>query len=63
LSDYLRHALKTIGITNSHFIYLQGMVGDKEAVDAALSSARQQLSQTPLFAGVEPESTTFVPSA
>jgi FMN-dependent NADH-azoreductase len=63
LSDYLRVALRTIGITNSHFIYLQGMVGGEEAVNAAISSARQQLSQTPLFAGVELESTVFVPSA
>ncbi|MFT4432930.1 FMN-dependent NADH-azoreductase [Caballeronia sp. 15715] len=63
LSDYLRHALKTIGITNSHFIYLQGMVGSEEAVAAAISTACQQLSKTPLFAGVEPESTAFVPSA
>jgi FMN-dependent NADH-azoreductase len=39
------------------------MVGGEEAVNAAFSSARQQLSQTPLFAGVEPESTLFVPSA
>jgi FMN-dependent NADH-azoreductase len=63
LSDYLRHALKTIGITNSHFIYLQGTVGGEEAVNAAFSSARQQLLQTPLFAEVEPESTTSVPWA
>ncbi|CAN7469410.1 NAD(P)H-dependent oxidoreductase [Caballeronia sp. LjRoot29] len=59
LSDYLRHSLKTIGITNNHFIYLQGMVGSEEAVAAAISTARQQLSNTPLFAGVEPESTAF----
>jgi FMN-dependent NADH-azoreductase len=63
LSDYLRHALRTIGIANSHFIYLQGMVGGEEAVSAAFSSARRQLLQTPLFAGVEPESTTSVLSA
>jgi FMN-dependent NADH-azoreductase len=63
LSDYLRHALRTIGITNSHFIYLQGLVGGEEAVSAAFSSARRQLLQTPLFAGVEPESTTSVLSA
>jgi FMN-dependent NADH-azoreductase len=63
LTDYLRHALRTIGITNSHFIYLQGLVGSEEAVSAAFSSARQQLSQTPLFAGVKPESTTSMPSA
>jgi len=63
LSDYLRHALQTIGITNSHFIYLQGLVGSEEALSAAFSSARQQLSQTPLFAGVKPESTTSLPSA
>ncbi|WP_158940445.1 FMN-dependent NADH-azoreductase [Burkholderia sp. S171] len=63
LSDYLRLVLRTIGISNSHFIYLQGMVGGEEAVSAAFSSARQQLSQTPLFASIETESTNSVPSA
>jgi len=63
LSDYLRLVLRTIGITNSHFIYLQGLVGGEEAVTAAFSSARRQLSQTPLFASVETESTMSVPTA
>lgn len=63
LSDYLRHALRTIGISDSRFIYLQGLVGGEEAVSAAFSSARQQLLQTPLFAGSEPESIASVPLA
>lgn len=63
LSDYLRHALRTVGITNSHFIYLQGLVGSEEAESAAFSSARQQLLRTPLFAGVKSESTTSMQSA
>jgi len=63
LSDYLKLVLRTIGIGNTHFVYLQGLVGGAEAVSSAFSSARQQLSQTPLFATVEPESTPSVPSA
>lgn len=63
LTDYLRHALKTIGMSDSHFIYLQGMVGSEEAMNAALSSARRQLWQTPLFADLQPEPGTVVPSA
>ena len=63
LSDYLKLVLRTIGIGNTHFVYLQGLVGGAEAVSSAFSSARQQLSQTPLIATVEPESTPSVPSA
>lgn len=62
LSDYLRLALRTIGIRDCHFIYLQGLVGGEEAVATAFASAHEQLSQTPLFAGVEPLSNALVSS-
>lgn len=62
LSEYLRLALRTIGIRDCHFIYLQGLAGGEEAVAAAFASAHEQLSETPLFAGVEPASTALVSS-
>ncbi|CAG4903052.1 FMN-dependent NADH-azoreductase [Paraburkholderia gardini] len=62
LSDYLRLALRTIGISDCHFIYLQGLVGGEGAVAAAFASAHEQLSQTPLFAGIEPMSSALVSS-
>jgi FMN-dependent NADH-azoreductase len=44
LTEYLRVALKTIGIGDVHFVYLQGLVGGDEAVSAAFAGAREQRS-------------------
>lgn len=44
LTPYLKYALASIGISDVHFIPLQGLVFGPEAVSQAMDEARQQLS-------------------
>jgi len=45
LTPYLRYALASIGITDVHFILLQGLVFGPEAVATAVETAHQQLQE------------------
>jgi FMN-dependent NADH-azoreductase len=50
LTDYLRHVLQSIGLSDTHFIYLQGLVQGEEAVAAAYANARRELGSHSAFA-------------
>ncbi|WP_250441791.1 NAD(P)H-dependent oxidoreductase [Caballeronia sp. AZ1_KS37] len=49
LSPYLRYALGCIGVTDVHFLLLQGLVRGEAAVTEALKAARETLAQHNLF--------------
>ncbi len=49
LSPYLRYALGCIGVTDVHFLLLQGLVRSEAAVTEALKAARETLAQHDLF--------------
>ncbi|WP_460422134.1 FMN-dependent NADH-azoreductase [Pseudomonas sp. ZL2] len=49
LSAYLRHVLGTLGLQNVHFVYLEGLAINEQAVLAATTQARLQLAGHPLF--------------
>ena len=49
LSPYLRYALGCIGVTDVHFLLLQGLVRGEAAVTEALKAARETLAQHDLF--------------
>ncbi|MDR5741186.1 MULTISPECIES: NAD(P)H-dependent oxidoreductase [unclassified Caballeronia] len=49
LSPYLRYALGCIGVTNVHFLLLQGLVRGEAAVTEAMKAAREALAQHDLF--------------
>jgi FMN-dependent NADH-azoreductase len=50
LTPYLRFALASIGIHDVHFVLLQGLVMGDDAVNRALTHARESLMQHALFA-------------
>lgn len=49
LTSYLRVVLNTLGLYDTGFIYLQGLVFGEEAVRSALEQARNRLALQPLF--------------
>ncbi|MCG7400592.1 FMN-dependent NADH-azoreductase [Caballeronia zhejiangensis] len=49
LSPYLRYALGCIGVTDVHFLLLQGLVRGEAALTEALKAARETLAQHDLF--------------
>ncbi|WP_206214362.1 NAD(P)H-dependent oxidoreductase, partial [Pseudomonas viridiflava] len=49
LTSYLRVVLNTLGLYDTDFIYLQGLVFGEEAVRSALEQARNGLVLQPLF--------------
>jgi len=49
LTSYLRQVLNTLGLSNLHFTYLEGLVFGEEAVRATLHDGRRRLSLEPLF--------------
>lgn len=51
LTDYLRHVLQTIGLGDTHFVYLQGLVRGEDAVAVAYAEARRELGCHGPFAG------------
>ncbi|MDF2643550.1 MAG: azoR 2 [Pseudomonas sp.] len=51
LTDYLSHVLATIGLADSHFVYLQGLALGSEAAAVAYDNARRDLTGHPSFAG------------
>jgi FMN-dependent NADH-azoreductase len=50
LTPYLRYALGSIGLKNSHFVLLQGLTHGDEAVTEALQRAREEIARHALFA-------------
>lgn len=50
LSPYLRHVLGTLGLQDVHFVYLEGLAINEQAVLAATTQARLVLAGHPLFA-------------
>ncbi|RRV10700.1 FMN-dependent NADH-azoreductase [Pseudomonas sp. v388] len=50
LTDYLSHVLQTIGLGDTHFVYLQGLVQGQDAVAAAYTQARRELGRHAPFA-------------
>jgi FMN-dependent NADH-azoreductase len=49
LTPYLRYALGCIGVTNVHFLLLQGLVRGEAAVSEELKAAREALAHHALF--------------
>lgn len=49
LTDYLREVFTMLGLSDIHFVYLEGLVFGEEAVATALQNARQHLASFALF--------------
>jgi FMN-dependent NADH-azoreductase len=52
LTPYLRVVLNTLGLFDTHFTYLQGLVFGEDAVCAALEQARSRLALQPVFSNL-----------
>ncbi|MCD5992616.1 NAD(P)H-dependent oxidoreductase [Pseudomonas sp. CDFA 602] len=49
LTSYLRVVLNTLGLFDTHFTYLQGLVSSEDEVRSVLDQARRKLVLQPLF--------------